>query len=74
MAYNERSILTDLNRKPIPQYFNTEKNTYEVQKGSGGASYAKLVDGSGNTVDLTNKVNQIIVVLNNLVEVVKDGV
>lgn len=38
MAYNDKPIITDANRRPIPQYFNEQTNQYEPIKGRNGAN------------------------------------
>jgi hypothetical protein len=38
MAYNDKAIITDKDRKPVPQYFNDKTNQYEVIKGRDGAN------------------------------------
>lgn len=38
MAYNDKQIITDKDRKPVPQYFNKTSNQYEVIEGRDGAN------------------------------------
>ena len=38
MAYNDKSIITDVDRRPVPQYFNPGTNQYEVIQGRYGAN------------------------------------
>jgi hypothetical protein len=38
MAYNDKSIITDKDKRPAPQYFNDGTNQYEVIKGRYGAN------------------------------------
>jgi hypothetical protein len=38
MPYDDKAIITDKDRKPVPQYFNTETNQYEVITGRDGAN------------------------------------
>jgi hypothetical protein len=38
VAYNEKSIITDKDKRPAPQYFNEATNQYEAIKGRYGAN------------------------------------
>ena len=38
MAYNAKSLVTDRNNKPVPQYYNPTTDQYEVIVGSHGAN------------------------------------
>lgn len=38
MAYNEKNIITDAGKRPVPQYFNPITNQYEVIEGRYGAN------------------------------------
>jgi hypothetical protein len=38
MPYNDKSLITDKDRKPVPQYFNPKTNQYEVIEGRDGAN------------------------------------
>lgn len=38
MAYNTKAIKTDVNQKPIPQYYNPDTDSYEVLEGKNGAN------------------------------------
>ncbi|TYR75588.1 hypothetical protein FZC79_10500 [Rossellomorea vietnamensis] len=38
MAFNDKSIITDKDRRPSPQYFNPDTNQYEVITGRNGAN------------------------------------
>jgi hypothetical protein len=58
MAFNTKSIVKDLNQKPIPQYYNPVTDTYEVLQGSNGANRAVLYDADGNPVDLSKLVQK----------------
>lgn len=37
MAYNQKSLLTDRDRKPVSQYYNPQTDQYEVSTGYNGA-------------------------------------
>lgn len=41
MAYYEKPILTDRDRKPIPQYFNGNTNQFEPVEGESGGSFVR---------------------------------
>jgi hypothetical protein len=53
MAYNTKAIKTDLNAKPIPQYYNPVTDEYEVLQGTGGAARAELYGPDGNPISTT---------------------
>ena len=38
MAYDTKGIVTDINKKPVPQYYNPKSDNYEVIEGSYGAN------------------------------------
>lgn len=38
MAYNAKSLVTDRNNKPVPQYYNPRNDEYEVITGNHGAN------------------------------------
>jgi hypothetical protein len=38
MAYNTKPIITDVDRKPVPQYYNPKTDSYEVIQGRDGAN------------------------------------
>lgn len=54
MAYNTRAIKTDLDGKPIPQYFNSLTDQYEELRGTGGANRVMIYDANGNPVSVVN--------------------
>lgn len=74
MAYNTKSIVKDVNKRPVPQYFSKSLDKYEVAKGTNGAIGVVLYNSNGNEIIIENGINNIIDALNNLVEVVKDGI
>lgn len=38
MGYNNKGLVTDVNRKPVPQYFNPKTDQYEAISGRFGAT------------------------------------
>lgn len=50
MAYNSKAIKTDLNAKPISQYYNPATDEYEVLQGVGGAARQVLYGPDGNPI------------------------
>jgi hypothetical protein len=53
MAYNTKAIKTDLNAKPIPQYYNPVTDEYEVLQGVGGAARQVLYGPDGQPIATT---------------------
>jgi hypothetical protein len=39
MPFNDKEIVTDLNKKPVPQYFSESSDQYEVSRGYDGAPF-----------------------------------
>ena len=64
MAYNTKSIVKDVNQKPIPQYYNKDLDVYEALEGKNGASRTILYDENGNHIDLTALISSIVNILN----------
>ena len=64
MAYNTKSIVKDVNQKPIPQYYNKDLDVYEVLEGKNGASKIILYDENGNHIDLTALISSVVNILN----------
>ena len=64
MSYNSKAIKTDVNAKPIPQYYNSLVDEYEVLQGRNGASRVELYDANGNPVDLVGLITNVINILN----------
>jgi hypothetical protein len=50
VSYNTQAIKTDVNGKPIPQYFNTQQDQYEVLLGQDGAARAILYGPNGQPI------------------------
>jgi len=66
MAYNTKSIVKDVNQKPVPQYYNPTSDVYEVLQGSNGANRVMVYDINGNIIDLTALLANIVTAINNL--------
>lgn len=71
MAYNEKSILKDVNQKPIPQYWNPSTDRYEPVEGHNGMLKVVLVDEQGRYVHSQSLVDQISNKLDELIQVVR---
>lgn len=50
MAYNTKAIKTDVDKKPIPQYYNPVMDEYEVLQGANGATRHILYGPDGNPI------------------------
>lgn len=70
MSYNEKSILKDLNDKPVPQYWNPETRQYETIDSRNGMLRVNMVDSNGEEIQSQNLVDQISDKLDELIEVV----
>ena len=71
MAYNTKSIVKDVNGKPVPQYFNPITDKYEVVESGSGRLKMNIVDSEGREIQSQNLVEQIANKLDELIEVVK---
>lgn len=71
MAYNEKAILRDVNKKPVPQYWNKEKQQYEVITSKDGMLRVIMVDSEGREIQTQNLVDQISAKIDELIEAVK---
>lgn len=65
MAYNTKSIVKDVNQKPVPQYYNPISDAYEVLQGTNGANKVTLYTASGQAVDLSALIATIVTAINN---------
>ena len=54
MAYNTVALKTDVNSKPIPQYYNTATGAYEVAQGENGSIRVVIYDDAGNEISVSN--------------------
>ncbi len=50
MAYNTKAIKTDVDKKPIPQYYNPVTDEYDVLQGAAGAARHILYGADGNPI------------------------
>ena len=64
MAFNTKSIVKDLNAKPVPQCYNPATDAYEVLQGTNGANRVMVYDVNGNSVDIAALVTNIIAAIN----------
>lgn len=71
MAYNEKAILRDVNKKPVPQYWNPETQQYEVIESKDGMLRVIMVDSQGREIQTQNLVDQISAKIDELIEAVK---
>lgn len=74
MAYNTKSIIKDVNGKPVPQYFSINNDRFEVIKSENGMLRVIMVDGQGREIQSQDLINQIAGKIDELVEVVKNGI
>jgi hypothetical protein len=54
MAYNSKAMKTDVNAKPIPQYYNPVTDEYEVVQGTGGAARQVLYAPDGQPISVAD--------------------
>lgn len=47
MAFNTKSIIKDVNQKPVPQYYNPTTDGYEVVEGKAGATKVVVTETEG---------------------------
>lgn len=73
MAYNTKAILRDVNGKPVPQYWNKEKQQYEVITSKDGMLRVIMVDSQGREIQSQELVDQISAKLDELIQVVRDN-
>jgi hypothetical protein len=59
MAYNNKSIIKDVNGKPVPQYWNPETQRYEVITSKSGMLRTIMVDSEGKEIQSQSLVDQI---------------
>ena len=71
MTYNSKSIIKDVNGKPVPQYWNPETEQYEVITSNDGMLRVIMVDSEGREIQTQNLVDQISAKIDELIEVVK---
>jgi len=73
MAYNTKSIIKDVNGKPVPQYFNQEQDKYEVIKSKDGMLRVIMVDSQGNEIQTQDLIDQITAKIDELIEAINGG-
>lgn len=73
MAYNEKAILKDVQKKPVPQYWNPETQQFEVIESKDGMLRVIMVDSQGREIQSQDLVDQISAKLDELIQVVKDN-
>lgn len=73
MAYNTKSIIKDVNGKPVPQYWNPDKQQYEVIESRNGMLRVIMVDSQGREIQSQDLVDQISDKLDELIEVVTNN-
>jgi hypothetical protein len=64
MAFNTKSIVKDVNQKPVPQYYNPTTDVYEVLEGKNGANKVILYNEAGAAIDLATLISNIITAIN----------
>lgn len=64
MAFNTKSIVKDVNQKPVPQYYNPTSDVYEVLQGKNGANKVILYNEAGEAIDLATLISNIITAIN----------
>lgn len=72
MAYNTKSIIKDVNNKPVPQYWNPTTQKYEVIESNSGRLRVVMIDSLGDEIQLQDLVNQITNKLDELIGVVSE--
>lgn len=73
MVYNEKAILKDVNKKPIPQYWNPETQQFEVIESKDGMLRVIMVDSEGREIQIQNLIDQISAKIDELIEVVTNN-
>ena len=72
MAYNTKSIIKDVNGKPVPQYWNKETQSYEVITSENGMLRVNMIDNNGNEIQSQDLVDQISTKIDELIGVVSE--
>lgn len=70
MSYNTKSIIKDVNGKPVPQYWNPIDDKYEVVESRDGMLRVNMVDSQGNEIQSQSLVDQISNKLDELIQAV----
>jgi hypothetical protein len=66
-----KSILKDVDGKPVPQYWNRSTQSYEVIQGSDNKLNVNLVDAGGNPIHSANIIADIMSKLDEILREVK---
>ena len=74
MAYNTKTIIRDVNNKPVPQYYNPILDKYEVIESDSGKLKVSFVDKNGSYIQSQQLVDQISVKLDELIGVINNGI
>ena len=73
MAYSTKSIIKDVNGKPVPQYFNQEQDKYEVIESKDGMLRVIMVDSQGNEIQTQDLIDQITAKIDELINAINGG-
>jgi len=73
MSYNSKSIIKDVNGKPVPQYWNPETQQFEVIESKDGMLRVIMVDSQGREIQIQNQIDQINAKLDELKQVVTNN-
>lgn len=73
MAYDTKSIIKDVNKKPVPQYWNKEKQQYEVIESKDGMLRVIMVDSQGNEIQTQDLIDQITAKIDKLIKAINGG-
>lgn len=71
MNHSNKSIIKDVNGKPVPQYWNPVTQQYEVIESENGMLKAIMVDSNGNEIQSQDLIDQINDKLDELIQVVR---
>lgn len=74
MAYNTKTIIRDVNNKPVPQYYNPILDKYEVIESDSGKLKVSFVDKNGSYIQSQQLVDQISAKLDELIGVINNGI
>lgn len=74
MAYNTKAILKDVNKKPVPQYFNSDTDQYELITSKNGMLRVIMVDSQGREIQSQDLIDQITAKIDELIGVINNGV
>jgi hypothetical protein len=72
MSYNTKSIIKDVNGKPVPQYWNKTTQQYEVIQSNSGKIPINIVDNSGSVIQIKSILDSILFNLDEIIRVVSE--